>query len=154
MNTFLLQRINAFWLQIKENHEQSIMNHASYLVLSSATFYLLYKCSKFRVLKNSISRVRKYFENALKDASRQSREDLPDELNDVIFFPELSLVGRRPASFAWSGLSRLLKQVGGARERLDLALYLVTLPELANIVISLQQTGVRVRSVTTIIFCN
>ena len=94
--------------------------------------------------------MRKYFK--LKVATKQSRENLPDELNDAIFFPELSLVGRRPASFAWSGLSRLLKQVGGARERLDLALYLVTLPELANIVISLKQTGVRVRSVTSSIF--
>ena len=131
-----------------------MINQSSYLVLSSAALFLLYKCSKSGVIKNSISRARKYFTNTLKEASKQSREDLTDELNEVIFFPELSLVGRRPASFAWSGLSRLLKQVGGARERLDLALYLVTLPELANIVISLQQTGVTVRSVTTIIFCN
>ena len=128
-----------------------MMNQSSYLVLSSAALFLLYKCSKSWVIENSISRVRKYFK--LKVASKQSREVVTNELNDAIFFPELSLVGRRPASFAWSGLSRLLKQVGGARERLDLALYLVTLLELANILISLKQTGVRVRSVTSIIFC-
>lgn len=122
------------------------MHQKSYLVLSSAALFLLYKCSQSSALTNSISRLRKYFKNALKDASRQT--DLTDELNEVIFFPELPLVGRRPASFAWSGLSRLLKQIKAARERLDLCLFLVTLPELANVVISLQQTGVRVRSVT------
>ena len=141
-----------FCLQIiKEDHER-MMNHSSYMVFSSAALFLLYKCSQSRVIINSIYCVRKYFK--LKYATKHSREDLTDELNDAIFFPELSLVGRRPASFAWSGLSRLLKQVGGARERLDLALYLVTLPELANIVISLQQTGVRVRSVNSIKFYN
>ena len=124
------------------------MNQKSYLVLSSAALILLYKCSQSSTLTNSISRLRKYFKNARKDASRQSREDLTEELNEVIFFPELAIVGRRPASFAWSGLSRLLKQIKAARERLDLCLFLVTLPELANVVISLQQTGVRVRSVT------
>ena len=124
------------------------MNQKSYLVLSSAALFLLYKCSQSSALTNSISRLRKYFKNAVKDATRQSRQDLTDELSEVIFFPELPLVGRRPASFAWSGLSRLLKQIKAAQERLDLCLFLVTLPELANVVISLQQTGVRVRSVT------
>ena len=132
----------------EDNHERLIMNQKSYLVLSSAALFLLYKCCQSLGLQKSIIRVKKYFKNVLlKDASRQSQEDVTN-LNEVIFFPELSLVGRRPASYAWSGLSRLLKQIKGARERLDLCLYLVTLPELANIVISLQQTGVTVRSVT------
>ena len=118
-------------------------NQKSYLVLSSAALFLLYKCCQSLGLKKYLIRVKKYF--ILKDTSKQPQEDVTN-LNEVIFFPELSLVGRRPASYAWSGLSRLLKQIRGAQERLDLCLYLVTLPELANIVISLQQTGVTVRS--------
>ena len=93
-----------------------------------------------------------YINYVLKDASRPQEEDMSEDLNEVIFFPELSLVGRRPASYAWSGLSRLLKQISGARVSLDLCLYLVTLPELANLVISLQQTGIRVRSVVSHLF--
>ena len=125
-----------------------MMIQKSYLFLSSAALFLLYKYSSSLGLQESIIRIKKYFKNILlKDTSKQSQEDVTN-LNEVIFFPELSLVGRRPASFAWSGLSRLLKQIRGAQERLDLCLYLVTLPELANIVISLQQTGVTVRSVS------
>ena len=121
-------------------------NQKSYLVLSSAALFLLYKCCQSLGLQKSLIHVKNYFKNVLlKDTSKQSQEDVTN-LNEVIFFPELSLVGRRPASYAWSGLSRLLKQIRGAQERLDLCLYLVTLPELANIVISLQQTGVTVRS--------
>ena len=116
------------------------------LISSSAVLILLYKLNDSLGLKHLFSRVIKYLKNSKEDRTIQSEEALTEQ-NEVIFFPELPLVGRRPASYPWSGLSRLLKQLSGARETLDLCLYLVTLPELANVVITLQQTGVRVRSV-------
>jgi len=68
-----------------------------------------------------------------------------EERNEVIFFPELAITGKNPAGYHWSNISKLLSIVREARHQLDMCLYLVTLPELANVVISLHQTGICVR---------
>ena len=67
------------------------------------------------------------------------------QLNEVIFFPEMSGVNRNPADYKFSKISQLLSLISRTKNSLDLCLYLLTLPELANIVISLKQTGVKVR---------
>ena len=74
-------------------------------------------------------------------AKSQGEDKKNQELNEVIFFPESPGGLRGP----WSKLSRLAAVISGARESVELCLYLVTSPELANTVITLSQTGVAVR---------
>ena len=89
-----------------------------------------------------------WLKNAIKNQQKTSCDDTGEkEMCDVIFFPELSSYNRNPAGYKWSKLSELLSLVSGTQTSLDMCLYLVTLPELANIAIRLHQTGVRVRLV-------
>ena len=80
-------------------------------------------------------------------ALSDNKEEEEKEISEVIFFPELSSYNRNPALYRWSKLSELLSLVARCRTSLDLCLYLVTLPELANLAIRLHQTGVNVRLV-------
>ena len=72
------------------------------------------------------------------------RNKMLKEEEEVIFFPEETTVP------SLSKIKRLVARVSKSEMSLDLCLYLITLKPLADAIITLKQTGVKVRCVLAI----